>query len=73
MVQDTIHEAIGHVHKQVQHPHVYFGHHLPYGPGNLGGATDPTGCVPYDPGYEYVQGLPTYNPVACPVPTPVNF
>ena len=36
-------------------------------------AAGPTGCVPYDPGYEYVPGLPTYNPVACPVPTPVNF
>ena len=33
-----------------------------------------TGCVPYRPGYEYNKhGQPTYNPEACPVPTPVNF
>lgn len=30
-------------------------------------------CVPYQPGYEYANGQPTYNPQACPVPTPVNF
>lgn len=32
-----------------------------------------SGCVPYRPGYEYEHGRPTYNPTACPVPTPVNF
>ena len=36
-------------------------------------AVSNTGCVPYRPGYEYIHGQATYNPQACPVPTPVNF
>lgn len=36
-------------------------------------APQATGCVPYQPGYRYVNGQPTYDPKDCPVPTPVNF
>ena len=32
-----------------------------------------TECVPYRPGYELLNGIARYNPLACPVPTPVNF
>ncbi|PSR22462.1 MAG: hypothetical protein C7B43_20705, partial [Sulfobacillus benefaciens] len=37
------------------------------------GANPVTSCVPYKPGYAYVKGVVTYDPRACPVPTPVDF